>query len=286
MVSELWEPIQKYIDTLNNRSMPVHHYTTLQGALGILRTGQAWFTERTHLNDPSEISHGVEIAEAILNERNRAQDAKRLRDSAMIVFRDFRFFSASFSFECDDFSQWKSYADDGRGMVLSFRASAFNNPKAHVDKFISGNPTALVCPMSYDRATLKEVIEAIIQGWNGTDVGELCDHVFMISSMFKDSCWKSEVEYRFFIHHRRETILKSDCYRTRERNGLAISFLELPIQNWGSKTDFPIYRICLGPAAPDSLDAQVSDFIFSVGLPIQREHITRSNIPYRPVRQI
>jgi hypothetical protein len=39
----------------------------------------------------------------------------------------------------------------------------------------------------------------------------LCDHLFMISSMFKDECWQTEKEYRFFVHHKREKILTSEC---------------------------------------------------------------------------
>jgi hypothetical protein len=287
MTSDLWGPIQKYIDKLNDRSMPaVHHYASLKGALGILESGRMWFTERAHLNDPSEVSCGLEIAEKVLGERSKTSDARRLKESAESAFRDFRFFSASFSFECDDLSQWRNYADDGMGVVLSFRASAFNNPKAHVERFIKDDPNVFVCPMSYAPECLEGVVSSIIEKWNGSDIGELCDHLFMISSMFKNECWKSEKEYRFFVHHKRERILTVDCHRTRERNGEIVSYLDLPIQNWGSANDFPIYRICLGPAAPAGLDAQLRDFVFSSRIPIQAEGISRSAIPYRSIRKI
>lgn len=151
LTSDLWEPIQNYIGELNNkRSMPgVHHYTSVKGALGILGSGQMWFTERAHLNDPAEIAHGIELAKAILCAKGRNHDATRLDGSTKSVFRDFHFFSASFSFEHDDLSQWRNYADDGKGVVLSFKASAFNNPYAYISKIIPDNPTVIVCPMSY-----------------------------------------------------------------------------------------------------------------------------------------
>jgi hypothetical protein len=133
---------------------------------------------------------------------------------------------------------------------------------------------------------LEGVIGTIIEKWNGSDIGELCDHLFMISSMFKDQCWQSEKEYRFFVHHKREKILKSPYFHTRERNGQVVSYLNLPIQNWASAEKFPIYRICLGPAAPDGLDAQFSDFIFSNNIPIQGHGIVRSQLPYRSLRQL
>jgi Protein of unknown function (DUF2971) len=287
LISDLWEPIQKYIGALNTRSMPaVHHYTSVKGALGILDSGQMWFTERAHLNDPSEISHGIDLAKSILCAKGRSYDATRLDDSTKRVFHDFRFFSASFSFEHDDLSQWRNYSDDGNGVVLSFKASAFNNPHIYISKIIPDNPTVIVCPMSYDPEHLKQLIESIIKKWTGGDIEKLCDHLFMISSLFKGDCWKSENEYRFFVHQKRDQILKRECFKVRERNSNIVTYLEIPIQNWESTTDFPIYRICLGPAAPCGLDAELSDFIFAKGISISQDNIVRSTIPYRSVRQI
>jgi hypothetical protein len=287
MVS-LWKPIEKYIGTLNRRgSMPaVHHYTNVKGALGILESGRIWFTERAHLNDPSEVSHGISVAAAILREQGRNDDAGRIDGAAQEVFRDFRFFSASFSFEGDDLSQRRAYADDGKGVVLSFKASAFNNPKAHIDNFVPNNQTAFVCPMSYSSNELRSVITTIIEAWDGKNVGELCDHVFMISSMFKNDCWNPENEYRFFVHGNCHNVLKSSCCRFRERNTEIVCYLDVPIPNWTSMSDFPIYRIRLGPAASPDLEAQLNDFLSSRSIPIPREAISRSSLPYRSLRKI
>jgi hypothetical protein len=264
----------------------VHHYTTIKGALGILEGGRMWLTERTHLNDPSELSHGIAVAQATLSQLGRKRDAMRLDEVVKSVFRDFRFFSASFSFQDDDLAQWRNYADDGKELVLSFKASAFNNPKTHADRFITDNPTVIVCSISYDRKCLEDVINRIIKRWDRGNIDELSDHLLMISSMFKSDCWESENEYRFFVHHQREKILANCHYKIRERGGQLISYLNLPIQNWGSRTDFPIYRITLGPAASDGLEVQLGDFIHSKGIPISETNIFRSSLPYRSVRAI
>jgi hypothetical protein len=231
----------------------VHHYTSLKGALGILESGRLWFTERAHLNDPSEISNGIKIAEDILWCNGRIHDVARFEESAQRVFREFRFFSASFSFAYDDQSQWAAYAENGKGVLLSFKASIFNHPKEFIDTIITDNATTFVCPMSYDSGRLRSVIAAIVSLWNGVNINELLDYVFMISSMFKSDSWKSEREYRFFVHHPCTKILKSPYYKTRERDGAMVSYLDLPIQDWHSAEGLPIYRICLGPAAPDGL---------------------------------
>lgn len=288
MTSKLWEPIQQHLNQINRTMPAVHHYTSLSAALSILESGRLWFTERAHLNDPSEISLGVSVCEDALLSQNRADDAKRFREAVQDVFARFRFFSASFSFPWDDLSQWRNYADAGRGVILSFKASAFNEPAKHINSLVPENPpaTAIVVPMSYCEARLRKHIEAIIWVWDRKNIAELCDHILFISSLFKSHEWESENEYRFFVHHERDKILRSTYHKMRERNGEVISYLDLPIQNWNSPNDFPIYRICLGPAAPQELAVQLGDFVFSRRIPIQPHQIMKSSIPFRLVPQL
>ena len=135
--------------------------------------------------------------------------------------------------------------------------------------------------MSYESEFLQNLIRSIVSVWSRDSIDELCDYIFMASSMFKNESWKLENEYRFFVHHKRELILRSALYRTRERSGEAISFLDIPIQNWNSEDDFPIFRIRLGPAAPTDLEVQLRDFLFSKGISVP---IWRSEIPFHSVR--
>jgi hypothetical protein len=41
---------------------PLYHYTSGRGLKGILQSGQIWFTDYRHLNDPSELTHGIDMA--------------------------------------------------------------------------------------------------------------------------------------------------------------------------------------------------------------------------------
>lgn len=286
MISELREPINAYIEQLeqNTPKAAVHHYTSIEGALGILKSGRMWFTERTHLNDPFEISHGIEIAREILRCNGKKMEADKLGETAKKVFDDFRFFSASFSFEFDDACQWKKYGDKGRGAVLSFKTvapSAFTNPKKFIDSLIIGNPSVISCPICYDMSSLRTVIDSILGKWNGENFLELSDHIFMISSMFKGAAWKSEKEYRFFVHLKRELALQCSRYKTQENNDHIIHYLDLPMQNRDLCDEFPIFRISLGPCVNSGDEAQIRNYLDENHIPI-RQGVHRSSVVCHP----
>ena len=99
----------------------------------------------------------------------------------------------------------------------------------------------------------------------------------MISSMFKDVSWKSEKEYRYFVHRSYPEILKSPYYKTHQRGGDVIPYLDLPIRSWHSVEGLPIYRICLGPAAPPEVEGRVAASLRKLKI-WPREGILRSGI--------
>ena len=49
-------------DTDNKIDFTLYHYTDGQGLRGILESGRLWFTDYRHLNDPSELTHGIKMA--------------------------------------------------------------------------------------------------------------------------------------------------------------------------------------------------------------------------------
>ena len=47
-------------------TVPLYQYTGWSGLCGIIESQSVWFTDYRHLNDPSELSHGVEVAHDVL----------------------------------------------------------------------------------------------------------------------------------------------------------------------------------------------------------------------------
>ncbi|TAN47891.1 MAG: DUF2971 domain-containing protein [Rhodospirillales bacterium] len=253
MVSDLWWPIQCHVNRISKGSMPaVHHYTSAKAALEILTNGTFRFSERAQLNDCEEITFGVNMACDTLRGSGNEGKADELKKCSDECLRNFYFFSASFSLHDtkavevgNDPCLWKRYGERGEGVVLSFEAKMFDTPYERIKKLV-GDCNVVTLPMSYDAEILKGVLYKIIEIWNGTDIRELSDHVFMISSMFKHPVWAYENEYRYFVHQERTTISGKDIFKEENKNGATKRYLEIPIQGFGCDGRIPIHCVRLG----------------------------------------
>jgi len=112
-----------------------YHYTDGRGLFGILDSCAVRFTDYRHLNDPSELKHGVDCAMALI--QSMAFGANWVRRcflavlmqtvSRYILSDELEVFIASFSREKDDLGQWRAYADDGRGFAIGSSPDVFTN---------------------------------------------------------------------------------------------------------------------------------------------------------------
>jgi Protein of unknown function (DUF2971) len=121
------EEANKIRDTL-------YHYTTAAGLKGILESESIWFTDFRHLNDPSEVEHGLELCRDVIGLRKQDQDGRvRLFLDMLADFmrmdnlsRTLEYFIGSFSQASDDLGQWRAYGDNGRGVAIGFAPHLFN----------------------------------------------------------------------------------------------------------------------------------------------------------------
>jgi hypothetical protein len=153
--SDWWRARESELDIANQVREPLFHYTDMAGMLGILRTETIWFTSIFHLSDPSELAHTIEIALGILEEEAQAGDRVVQAFCAWMAHvlvkaggEIFGFYIASFSQTGDDLGQWRTYADDGRGVVLGLSPTLF----AVVDKrSVAVNEMTLAAHVIYDQ---------------------------------------------------------------------------------------------------------------------------------------
>jgi hypothetical protein len=113
------------------------HYTTAEGALGIVSKNEIWATHYGFTNDASEIRIGEEVVckvVAALAEREEDADRKRLFAILARLFPDHvlsskaDMFVASFTEAYNDLVQWSGYGHRGLGYALKINVRSPEAP--------------------------------------------------------------------------------------------------------------------------------------------------------------
>ncbi|HEY0330290.1 MAG TPA: DUF2971 domain-containing protein [Rhodopseudomonas sp.] len=109
----------------------------------MLEAEQIWFTDYRHLNNPNELTPGIDMARDVAQRIATGADGRvrMFLDYFLDLFRHdnfaptLEFFIACFSRARDDVGQWRAYADNGRGVAiglsLSRRADSCATPNSH-----------------------------------------------------------------------------------------------------------------------------------------------------------
>lgn len=159
----------------------LYHYTDASGLKGIFDHQTIWFTSYDHLNDPGEITYGIEITTALLKEIGDTNDPriKMFCDLVINLYTHdnmrsaFGIYLASFSRDGDDLGQWRAYANNGRGCAIGFAPHLF-----HATPGLKGSPVEnyVVLPVAYGvaegRALLMPCIATALELVRRVIVGE------------------------------------------------------------------------------------------------------------------
>ena len=289
---------------------PLYHYTDMSGFVGMFNSGEMWLTSIFHMNDPSELAHGIGIALERLD-WHLAQNARsnplslapivlesfcrRMRDVLMRDVPDaFGFFVGSFSRTRNDLSQWRSYADDGRGVSIAVAPTWF---KPDGTEEAAVHERYVVADVVYDvgvaRRRQHEAIDRAV-GIVRTAVPRLLEDQPLQSLFLSETrlalsvpiLWNSLTIKHPAYAHEAETrlILLNDISKlahviqTRTRNSQIVSFVPI---------GFPIGRnamiqeIMVGPAAIGEAESGVENLLRAKNL-LGHVTVTTSDIPYRP----
>jgi hypothetical protein len=278
----------------------------MAGFAGILNSKQIWFTDYRHLNDETELMHGIRIAKAML--------AKRFGETGLTGFlfqciddlltqRNFglmAFFIASFSRNGNDLAQWRAYADDGRGVAIRFSSKLFEANQA-----VSADPrrNAFVGPVRYkDEQTRRRHANGFDKAaWIantapryarrhlrdksiGMEFLSRLARAVVASPLIwnaltcKHHSYQHEAEVRLVIlglaSKFKRKVLK------RQRNGKVVRYIkyDLPLLEPNA-----IAEIVIGPAAPRNAETLIKRQLQNAGISYNIK-IWRSKIPYRSFR--
>ena len=296
-----WKTHQSGLETANPVRSPLFHYTDANGLAGIIKNQEMWFTSTFHLNDPSELAYGNEIAHAILRKESEDGDkaikffCARLEDVLLRqVENAFGFFVTSFSRSQDELGQWRAYADDGRGFAIGLAPRLF---QIEDKRNLKPNELVWVADVRYDRnnaenrqrdairraiGAIKRVVAAgkISSEAEGHEflkkMGiELTASILWNSITTKHSAYQTEAETRLLIVN--DSTKLAPYIETRTRGSNLIPFVKSPMP---IRADGSITEIVIGPSATLDAEDAVRSLLLSQGLPLTIP-VRRSDIPYR-----
>jgi hypothetical protein len=165
-IEEITSSYAREVDNVPPPPM-IYHYTNDVGLRGILETGQLWFTNIFHLNDPTELKHGIQPVIDFLHAECRDdrpeidQFAKNVAAMLNLGIEDVaHYFVCCFSAAGDDLGQWRAYADNGRGYALGFDAHALEQAFDKANPLGAGHMTF---PVNYDEAQLRDMHKRIVE---------------------------------------------------------------------------------------------------------------------------
>lgn len=272
----------------------VYHYTSLETLKWIFDNFSNdkpyitfWASNCTFMNDPQEISEGIELVRDILDKElpiNHKDKAEIILQNTTNDLKDFLLigtvtgqsdipYAISFSRNEDNLNLWRMYGDSGRGVALGFDIDCLRLADASIIKCIyNQDDDALI---KFKSALIKE-FSSLYDALNPPpesmplevyaeimSLGPLCRYV----SKIKHSCYGYEDEYR----------LVKNCKKPKFRviNGVLIPYTEvdIPIES--------LQDIVMGPDCDKRNLNSLKLFFASKGLNRIEDKLRHSSIPYR-----
>jgi hypothetical protein len=260
-----------------------YHYTDASGVLGILTSMELWATDIRFLNDQTELSYGIDIAQQVLD-RFREISGTSQRQIAYLskTVRDFGLgrhsvakYAVSLAGDGDLMSQWRGYGSFGSGYALGFDVDSLRSI------------TTLDCkPILYAVDDVASVVEDIIIQYlaevetvptgsaeRGAIVRRAAEACVQSALYAKHPAFTEEHELRLTI--------TSDAPKHRVRGDQIISYVPI---NIGDGEIIPsLVRIILGPSTTMLSAVGISEYLASLGYPDHSVELSLSGIPFRKV---
>jgi hypothetical protein len=265
------------------------HYTDFDGLQGILKSRSLWLSKVSTLNDTSEVKLAVDQFKAHAAEVVRSLDAEAARfveqaAGQLDAIRRTNICVAAFSEDADQLNQWRSYANDGRGIALGFDSRA-------LQRAASGHDVRLLrcvyAPESHHEI-IAELVRLLLDAFRAAPPAqdgerarllEEFNSVFLLTApVIKDHHFAQEKEWRLVSMPRSP----DDPLLTAVLSGNHASVkLVLPLVPDGEPGSDVISSVTVGPTLdPDNVADAIDVLARHKGFHIGKVRLSR--VPYRP----
>jgi hypothetical protein len=287
----------------NTVTVPLYHYTDAPGLKGMLESGQIWFTDYRHLNDPSELTHGIDMAHKAARALFPSLDRRVVMflERFIDMFRrsnfdaTLEFYIACFSRARDDLGQWRAYADNGRGFAIGLtpamfevrshstdcRLPEFIGPVIYADDQVFNRQQAVV---ETSGAIFAETHDAYTELFQDTAICEPFMRALAREMIAQPLIWNCLTSKHPAYEHEQEVRLVilgqptklRPHVTTRFRGSEIVPYIKHPMP---VRTN--IAEIIVGPAAQLDAERTLRVMLNSLGLDPANVSVDRSRIPYR-----
>ena len=191
----------------------IYHYTTAAAFKMIIESQELWLSDYRFLNDSSEVTHGLNLVEAVLATRSPTMTPAVSKLFSAMLSRDAenqpRVCVACFSLERDSLTQWKGYGDRALGVCFGVDPVLFVTAAGgvHASRF---------SPVIYRDDLKYHLLQSFVHDWSRLAALDSDDesvpkglyekivrlYLFELIAMLKDSAFKDEREVRLiYIDH-------------------------------------------------------------------------------------
>jgi len=244
------------------------HYTTVEGMHGILKDRSLWLSHAACFNDPNEVDYGRHLVLEILNSFITLEEKTPIGEflGGMIEYVQLlgkpfhhQAFVVCFCKKGNQLSQWREYANKGRGYSCGFEFSEATRISSSPEALTAGKQP-IIRKVIYDGAEQIRLVTNYLEKSRsavtelhraGADLGRMSlQSVNVLLEMilcFKHPAFEEEREWRLFRAVMDSS--KSEELRFRDSAGLLVPYRPTYLFDFGgSEPTFPLRTIYLGPA--------------------------------------
>jgi hypothetical protein len=284
------------LDQLGSRNLleepppaELFHYTDFDGVSGIFMSRCLWLSKVSTLNDTSEVKLAIDRFKMQASDAARSLDADEARfvehaAGQLDSMRRTNICVAGFSEDMDQLNQWRSYANDGRGIALGFDSQVLR--RAARDHHVR----LLRCIYDHEahERLVKDLVELLIRAYRAAppqsdeeraQMLEQFTSTFLLTApVIKDHHFAQEKEWRLVSMPRSA----DDPQLTAVLSGNHASVkLVLPLFPEGEPPSDVISSVTIGPTLdPDNVADAIDVLARHNGFRIGKVRLSR--VPYRP----
>ncbi len=270
----------------------LYHYTSLEVLKCIFENYSTdnpyltfWATNCAYMNDPREISEGIDIIKdalydihcPVLRERARVIWENEKIAEALLISSTMSTmgvpYALSFSKNKDNINMWRMYGDNGRGIALGFKRDMIISENCKLEKCeyndYGKNYEALI-------DTIRGVFECYIGKIGAAPKGisqkdydfiSICNVIGLVAPLIKNEIYSYENEIRLIKNNKNP--------KFRVVNGILIPYTTIQLQIES------LYSVTIGPDCDRRNINSLRLFFLSKGLRSLSDNIIQSEVPYR-----